>query len=422
MHPSSCSAAGARRCGGKKGLKGAAAANGQSKRRRKAAAPPTLEALVKMATTPPSDSRARLQLDATFWEQMRAAGSNDEHNTTRLVVDMTLRRLRERSCPVRTLAMDLLDALFRRSCIARAEIVARLSPIMELSVGHDPVHPLPGPPDAAQILRARGLECLESWDASHGSSMPSIRVARRYLEESRAIKFPGAVAAAAAKEAKQVASQQRSRLKAEVLRVKNLVADYLPRIREALVEMNSCFQLATGDIFAEHEEAEQQEVPAVAAGSANSAPSSSAAAAAAAAAEQDGSDIEWEDGEGNEYDDIQETIAIAGLGHLGYTLEVEITPGQESVISSGINAVWDQLEVTGKVVQTQYMPQVEDWTAVLDRAIAVGLSVEGGRSRGPRPGAPISLAASLPELNGLLQDLRAALVRLKSLKAQRQQT
>lgn len=61
---------------------------------------------------------------------------------------------------------------------------------MNLAVGHDARHPLPGPPAAATALRQKALALMEEWNENHGEMYKGLRAAYRLLREGKRIRFP----------------------------------------------------------------------------------------------------------------------------------------------------------------------------------------------------------------------------------------
>lgn len=61
---------------------------------------------------------------------------------------------------------------------------------MNLAVGQDARHPLPGPPAAAEALRQKALALMEEWNGSHGDLYKGLRAAYRFLREGKRMKFP----------------------------------------------------------------------------------------------------------------------------------------------------------------------------------------------------------------------------------------
>ncbi|CAN0439687.1 unnamed protein product, partial [Hapterophycus canaliculatus] len=88
------------------------------------------------------------------------------------------------------MALSIVGVLFQRSRVARKVVVADLKNFMNLAVGHDARHPLPGPPAAAAALRQKALSLMEEWNGSHGDLYKGLRAAYRFLREGKRMKFP----------------------------------------------------------------------------------------------------------------------------------------------------------------------------------------------------------------------------------------
>ncbi|CAM9827001.1 unnamed protein product, partial [Ectocarpus sp. 13 AM-2016] len=88
------------------------------------------------------------------------------------------------------MALSIVGLLFQRSRVVRKVIVADLKNFMNLAVGHDARHPLPGPPAAAVALREKALALMEEWNESHGDLYKGLRAAYRFLREGKRMKFP----------------------------------------------------------------------------------------------------------------------------------------------------------------------------------------------------------------------------------------
>lgn len=75
---------------------------------------------------------------------------------------------------MRLLALEVCDELFSRSKHFRSLLSARLTHVLELTVGHRADNPLPPPAPAATALRTRALEALEQWSAQFGAKYKQV--------------------------------------------------------------------------------------------------------------------------------------------------------------------------------------------------------------------------------------------------------
>ena len=63
----------------------------------------------------------------------------------------------------------LIDELFMRSKYFRSLFITDFRSFMELVIGTRARKPLPPPPEAAEMLRKKGLEFIEKWNEGHGA-------------------------------------------------------------------------------------------------------------------------------------------------------------------------------------------------------------------------------------------------------------
>ncbi|CAN0505248.1 unnamed protein product, partial [Ectocarpus sp. 8 AP-2014] len=143
------------------------------------------------------------------------------------------------------MALSIVGLLFQRSRVVRKVIVADLKNFMNLAVGHDARHPLPGPPAAAAALREKALALMEEWNESHGDLYKGLRAAYRFLREGKRMKFPELQARAA--RARDAAARRdkhaRRLLQAKYLQAKAEITEQASEIQTIVREMEECFAI-----------------------------------------------------------------------------------------------------------------------------------------------------------------------------------
>ncbi|CAN0273506.1 unnamed protein product, partial [Ectocarpus sp. 12 AP-2014] len=203
----------------------------------------TLGKLVSKATKPTRETGYK-RLDEDTLRRIKGIARKDEDCATG-AVRYLMQRMAAKSAEVRFMALSIVGLLFQRSRVVRKVVVADLKNFMNLAVGHDARHPLPGPPAAAVALREKALALMEEWNESHGDLYKGLRAAYRFLREGKRMKFPELQARAA--RAREAAARRdkhaRRLLQAKYLQAKAEITEQASEIQTIVREMEECFAI-----------------------------------------------------------------------------------------------------------------------------------------------------------------------------------
>ncbi|CBN75384.1 conserved unknown protein [Ectocarpus siliculosus] len=203
----------------------------------------TLGKLVSKATKPTRETGYK-RLDEDTVRRIKGIARKDE-DCAAGAIRYLMQRMAAKSAEVRFMALSIVGLLFQRSRVVRKVIVADLKNFMNLAVGHDARHPLPGPPAAAVALREKALALMEEWNESHGDLYKGLRAAYRFLREGKRMKFPELQARAA--RARDAAARRdkhaRRLLQAKYLQAKAEITEQASEIQTIVREMDECFAI-----------------------------------------------------------------------------------------------------------------------------------------------------------------------------------
>jgi hypothetical protein len=103
-------------------------------------------------------------------------------------VDILFEHLRQKDCDVRLCILHISGYFFQRSHNFRLELINAIQDFLVYTLEADPIHyPMPGPSDAADLLKKETITMLRCWIDKFGLGYQKLQALGNYLSKSKSL-------------------------------------------------------------------------------------------------------------------------------------------------------------------------------------------------------------------------------------------
>ena len=161
------------------------------------------------------------------------------------VYHLVLTQLKKNHAEIRLSSFQVINELFLRSHTFREMLLIDFQIFLELTVETDYKQPLPPPKSAAEILKDKALEAIDSWYGKFGPHYKKLDLGYHYLKRVKNVEFNSRTARTQAERRQSEERERRKRniINGQIIRVENEMSDMVSEMELCATEIENCFKL-----------------------------------------------------------------------------------------------------------------------------------------------------------------------------------